>query len=210
MKETLIFQKILPAVTFTDAAEALPVTEALLKGGLSIMEVALRTPDAFKAIGSIAKNFPEMKLGAGTVLHVLQLKQAIDAGAGFGLSPSLNISVLEEASKNNFPFIPGVMTPSEIETAHAAGFSIQKLFPASSIGGVSFLKAMQGPYAHLNVHFIPMGGVNLQNMSEYLLLTNVIAVGGSWLASPELISQKNYAAIEENARQALAKIKAAP
>jgi 2-dehydro-3-deoxyphosphogluconate aldolase/(4S)-4-hydroxy-2-oxoglutarate aldolase len=146
-----------------------------------------------------------MTIGAGTILTTAQLQSAIGAGAVFGLSPSLNIDVLAEAVRNRFPFIPGVMTPSEIDTAFAESFSILKLFPASSIGGVSFLKAMQGPYAHLNIQFIPMGGVSPENMSDYLAQPNVIAVGGSWLASPQLIKNKDYAAIEKNALSAIKK-----
>lgn len=181
IKDKLISHRVLPAVTFAHIEEALPVAEALLKGGLSIIEVALRTEIAFETISAIAKNFPEMTIGAGTILTPHQLQQAKDAGAAFGLSPSLNFAVLDEAVRSQFPFIPGVMTPSEIETAFGKGFSVLKLFPASAIGGVAFLKAIQGPYAHLNIQFIPMGGINTENMNDYLALPNVIAVGGSWL-----------------------------
>ena len=204
MVNTLKQQRILPAVTFSSAEESRPVTEALVRGGLSIMEVTLRTDAAFDSIRSIVTHYPNLVVGAGTILSISQLHQAIAAGAMFGLSPSLNIAIVNEATRLKFPFIPGVMTPSEIETAANLGCTILKLFPASCIGGVSFLKALQGPYAHLNVAFIPMGGVNLQNMKDYLAIDSVIAVGGSWLAHEALIRNKDYGAIEQNAREALA------
>lgn len=196
-------QRIVPAVSIPYPNDAIPVTEALQKGGLKLIEITLRNDMALQAIRTIVNNFPSMISGAGTILDTTQLHQAIDAGASFGLSPSLNKKVLKEASRLNFPFIPGVMTPSEIETAQEYGYTLLKLFPAASIGGISFLKSMLGPYAHLDIQFIPMGGINIQNMKDYLQLENVAAVGGSWLAPPGLIKNKGYAAIEENTREAL-------
>jgi len=168
------------------------------------MEVTLRTDTAVAAIRAVASNISGMTIGAGTILNVSQLHQAIDAGAVFGLSPSLNLNVVKEANRLNFFFIPGVMTPSEIETAYENGCTVLKLFPVSSIGGISFLKSVQSPYAHLQLQFIPMGGINLHNMKDFLELRNVIAVGGSWLAPEELMKRNDYAAIEKNTRDALA------
>ena len=147
-----------------------------------------------------------MHVGAGTLLTVDQLKKAIDAGAQFGLSSGLNTKVCIEAAAMKFPFIPGVMTPSEIELAYGIGYSIQKLFPAAPLGGTSFLKALLGPYDQLDLQFIPMGGVNISNMNDYLKLKNVIAVGGSWLATKEIMITKNYKAIEANVAEALQNI----
>lgn len=203
MMQLLYEQRILPAITFSSSGDVTPVMEALLKGGIKIMEVTLRTREAFSAIHSIVTAYPQLAVGAGTILNIEQLKQAIDAGASFGLSPSLNPAVVTEAARLNFPFIPGVMTPSEIELAFEHQCKILKLFPASCVGGISFLKALQGPYGHLDMKFIPMGGVNLQNMKEYLLLNNVIAVGGSWLAHEALIRNSDYNTIERNASEAL-------
>lgn len=200
-------QKILPAVTFDTAMSALPVAEAILKGGLCVMEIPLRTEAALKAITAIRKTFPEMYVGAGTILNTAQLQKAINAGAQFGLSPGLNQTVVNETKLSSFPFIPGVMTPSEIELACEQGFGIQKLFPAEQVGGIAFLKAMQGPYEQLNVQFIPMGGVSPANIGDYTKLKNVIAVGGSWIASRELINDKNYKVIKENVIAALDSIK---
>jgi 2-dehydro-3-deoxyphosphogluconate aldolase / (4S)-4-hydroxy-2-oxoglutarate aldolase len=200
-------QRILPAVTFSSAEEALPVAEAMLRGGLRVMEVTFRTAAADEAIAIIRKKLPEMFLGAGTLLSVSQLKQAMDAGAQFGLAPGFNPGVCKNAIDNHFPFIPGVMTPSEMEVAAGMGFGILKLFPASQLDGVHFLKAIQEPYQSLQIKFIPMGGVSLNNMSEYLHLKNVIAVGGSWLTRPEFIRGKQFDKITESVIEALQKIK---
>ena len=202
-----LIQKILPAITFDAIEDALPVAEALLKAGLTVMEIPFRTEVAGKAISVIRKVFPEMNIGAGTLLKLFQLKSAIDSGAQFGISPGFNQTICKEAKHLSFPFIPGVMTPSEMEAANGVGYKILKLFPAEQVGAVNFLKAMQGPYEHLEIKFIPMGGVTLQNIESYLRLSNVIAVGGSWLATKELMATKNYKAIEENVSAALMKIK---
>ncbi len=199
-------KKILPAITFAGEEDVLPVAEALLKAGLNVMEIPFRTGIAENAIATIRNNYPEMNVGAGTLLSIHHLHKAIHAGAQFGLAPGLNQLVCNEANREGFPFIPGVMTPSEIELAHGLGYSIQKIFPAEQLGGVSFLKALQGPYEQLSIQFIPMGGVNIKNMSAYLQLKNVIAIGGSWFASNELIASKDYKAIENNIREALQNI----
>lgn len=200
-------QKILPAISFEDAEHVLPVAEVFLKAGLNVMEIQFRTQQAAVAIELIRKNFPGMNIGAGTLLSTEQLHNAINAGAQFGLSPSLNKTICNEAKQLAFPFIPGVMTPSEIEFAHELGYTALKLFPAAQLGGAAFLKAMLGPYEQLNVQFIPMGGVNQKNMHDYLNLKNVIALGGSWLATKELISNKNFNAIYNNVVEALKIVK---
>lgn len=200
-------QKILPAITFDAVENVLPVAEALLKGGLQVMEIPFRTMVAERAVSLIRKEFPEMNVGAGTLLNIVQLHKAVDAGAQFGLSPGFNQTVCDEVKFIGFPFIPGVMTPSEIELASEQGYDIQKLFPAEQLGGVSFLKALQGPYDQLKIKFIPMGGVNMENITAYVKLKNVIAVGGSWLATKELMAAKNYKTINSNVVAALAAVK---
>lgn len=206
MLSSFLAKKILPAVTLQKAEDALPVAEALLKGGLNIMEITFRTDIASVAIRLINDQYPEMVTGAGTILHIAQLNEAIDAGARFALSPAFNAKVCVEAKRLDFPFIPGIMTPTEMETAYELDYRTLKLFPSEQVGGMAFLKSLSGPYGHLDIQFIPMGGVNLQNMDGFLKLSNVAAVGGSWIAAKELIAAKNYAAIAENARQALQKI----
>ena len=202
-EESLQKNKILPAVTLQSADDAGPVAEAILNGGLSIIEIAFRSHAAASAISVIKKRFPEMLVGAGTVLSVDQLNQAIDAGAEFGLAPGFNPLVSKAALDKKFPFIPGVMTPSEIELANTMGFNILKLFPAAQLGGIDFLKALNGPYEQLQLKFIPMGGVNIKNLHDYLKLKNVIAVGGSWLAAEYLINAKSFAAIRKNVEDAI-------
>jgi 2-dehydro-3-deoxyphosphogluconate aldolase/(4S)-4-hydroxy-2-oxoglutarate aldolase len=199
-------QKILPAIVFHNEDNALPVAEAFLSAGLNVIEIPVRTSVALNAITVIRKKFTDMYVGAGTLLKTATLTDAMNAGAQFGLSSSLNTTICNAASEKNFPFIPGVMTPSEIELAYDLGYDIQKLFPASQIGGVSFLKAMLGPYEQLNIKFVPMGGINNVNMREYHALKNVIAVGGSWLASKKMMETKDYKAIEATVRQALQQI----
>ena len=200
-------KKILPAITFDVVENALPVAEAFLKAGLYVMEIPFRTQSAEQSIRAIRKTFPELNVGAGTLLTPVQVQKALNAGAQFGLSPGYNSTVCNEAKRLDLPFIPGVMTPSEIESASEMGFTIQKLFPAEQLGGIPFLKAMQGPYEQLDVKFIPMGGVNLNNMADYLKLKNVIAVGGSWMVSKELMTNSNYKTIENNVAAALEKTK---
>lgn len=200
-------QKLLPAVTFSTAEDALPLAEAFLAAGLFVLEIPFRTAVAAEAVKIIRKAFPEIFVGAGTILTTGQLQQAINAGAQFGLSPGLNPTITTTANKQAFPFIPGVMTPSEIELAYASGYPIQKLFPAEQLGGIAFLKAMQGPYEQLGVQFIPMGGVNVANANLYASQKNVIALGGSWLATPELLAAKQFKQIRENVRIALDLVK---
>jgi 2-dehydro-3-deoxyphosphogluconate aldolase/(4S)-4-hydroxy-2-oxoglutarate aldolase len=202
---TALKQRILPAVTFSTADEALPVAEAMLRGGLHVMEVTFRTTAASGAIAIIRKNFPEMYVGAGTLLSALQLQQAMDTGAQFGLAPGFNPAICKNTLDHQFPFIPGVMSPSEIESAAEMGFKILKLFPASQLGGVDFLKAMQDPYQSLQIKFIPMGGVSIHNMNEYLQLENVVAVGGSWLTKAEFIRTAQFDKITESVMEALLK-----
>lgn len=204
---TVLSQRILPAVTFETEEAVLPVAGAFVKAGLLTMEIPFRTGIASRAIKMIRQQFPEIHIGAGTLLTAAQVKEAKDAGAQFGLSPGFNQQICKEAVKYQLPFIPGVMTPSEIEQACSQGYSILKLFPAKQLGGLAFLKAMQGPYEQLKVQFIPMGGVNNGNLKEYINLKNVIAVGGSWIATKELMNKGDYKTIEENARKALQEIK---
>ena len=200
---TALQQKILPAVTFSSIEEVLPVTEALITGGLKVMEVTFRTDVAAVAIQMIRKNFPKMFVGAATLLSTAQVQEAVEAGALFGLAPGFNPSVCSYAIKTHFPFVPGVMTPSEVELAAEMGLTILKLFPAAQINGPEFLQALNNTYIQLPLQFIPMGGVSMKNIQEYLKLKNVIAVGGSWLASRELISSKQFDKITSQVKEVL-------
>ena len=193
----------LPAITIEDERQAVSVANAVIDGGLDIMEIPFRTPSAANCIKLIKESVPGLQVGAGTILTPEQVVLAKESGASFGLAPGFNPKVVKEAAMNDFPLIPGVMTPSEVEFALELGCEIQKLFPAAQVGGISMLKALLGPYGHTGVKFIPMGGVSLHNMVDYLEMENVLAIGGSWLATKELIANKDYETITKNVRTAI-------
>ncbi|MEX0904927.1 MAG: bifunctional 4-hydroxy-2-oxoglutarate aldolase/2-dehydro-3-deoxy-phosphogluconate aldolase [Balneolaceae bacterium] len=201
MFQTLLKKKLLPAVTLPDADSALRVAEALLEGGLNVMEVTFRTSAATAALTAVAKEFPEMKIGAGTILSPEQVSAAKDAGAQFGLAPGLNISVIRAAKELEFAFIPGVATPSEIETALELGCKMLKLFPVSTLGGTDYLHSLQGPYHHTGVKFLAMGGIKPSNLKQYLENEMVAAAGGSWMTSQKAIADKNFSEITEQVRK---------
>src|SRR6476659_3811530 len=180
--KVLLQRRVLYIALFDRIEDTLPVCEALLAGGLDILEVPLRTDCALASIAAIRKTFPQMHVGAGTVLSTDQLKQAIDAGATFAVAPGLNEKVVTAARDLNVPFIPGVMTPTETDRAIELGCNILKLFPASVVGGPAMLKALAAPFVHLGAKFIPMGGVSQANAAEYLSLPETAAIGGTWLA----------------------------
>jgi 2-dehydro-3-deoxyphosphogluconate aldolase / (4S)-4-hydroxy-2-oxoglutarate aldolase len=203
---TLSKNRILTAITIEDADDALPLAEAMLKGGLDVMEIAFRTNAAAASIALIRKHLPEMIVGAGTLLHRDQVLKAIDAGAAFGLTPGFNPRLCELAKDHQFAMIPGVITPSEIENAFDMGYRILKLFPISQFGGLELLKALDGPYRQLGLQYIPMGGVGEENFMDYLNNQNVIAVGGSWLTSGKWMETKNFQAIQEGVAQTLIRI----
>ncbi len=204
MLSSIFQKKLLPAVTLTDPDAALHLAEAYLEVGLKVMEVTFRTAAAAPAISAIAKTYPEMHIGAGTILSTQNLKAAADAGAEFGLSPGFNQRITNQAVELDFPFIPGVITPSEIESAFTDGFNVLKIFPIKSMGGPDYLKALEGPYGHTGVQFIPMGGINQQNMNAFLKYESVLAVGGSWLSPSSLIGQGKFTEIAKIVRESIA------
>lgn len=201
--EKYFTKKILPAVTIEDPQDALKVAEVFLEGGLKVMEITFRTKTAAESIKKIRENLPDMIVGAGTLLTPQQAEKAKKAGAHFGVAPGMNSNVITGAQKINFPFIPGVITPSEVEQALELDCTTLKLFPAKQSGGVNRLKAIAAPYKHTGVSFIPMGGINPDNISQYLAYPEVLAVGGSWLAPKSLIQKQDFAKISEKVREAL-------
>ena len=202
--ERLTRARVVPVVVLNRAEDACPLAEALLEGGLDVMEVTFRTDAAEESIRRISAAFPEMLLGAGTVLAPAQAHRARDAGAAFALAPGLNPAVVEAARGAGLAFAPGVMTPGEIERALDLGCGLLKFFPAGAAGGVAMLKALAGPYAHTGVRFIPTGGVSADNMCDYLALPVVAAIGGSWMVEPRLIEAGDWQTITERTRHALA------
>ena len=196
---------VIPVIVIDDVADAKPLANALLEGGLNIIEVTFRTAAAAGAIESIANAFPEMLVGAGTVVTPEQAKIAIDSGSKFGLAPGTDPETIAYFKERGIPFIPGIMTPSDIQAAIKAGCEYLKFFPAGAAGGPKLLKAMAAPYANLGVKFCPTGGVSLDNMNEYLSIPEVFAIGGSWLATKAQIANKDWSAITAQVREALAK-----
>ncbi|MFV1996296.1 MAG: bifunctional 4-hydroxy-2-oxoglutarate aldolase/2-dehydro-3-deoxy-phosphogluconate aldolase [Verrucomicrobiales bacterium] len=195
------------AVLVIDKAEhAVPLAEALLVGGVEVMELTLRTPAALPALVEIKREVPAMVAGVGTILSVAQVDEALEAGADFGVSPGVNPAVVERAAERGLPFAPGIMTPSDIEQAVALGCRELKFFPAETSGGLDHLTGIAAPYAHLGLHFIPLGGISSRNMLSYLGCPCVPAVGGSWIAPRDMISGGDWGAIRaraENARRVI-------
>ncbi len=198
-------KKLVPVVAgLQNVEDALPLAEALLVGGLDVLEITFRTAAAEPAVRLIAQKLPQVILGAGTLLTREQVKRARDAGAKFGVAPGLNPDILRAAQEMNFPFVPGVMTPSEIESALQAGYKLLKFFPANLAGGVPMLKALAGPYGPAGVRFVVLGGVTAANMREFLDLPIVAAVGGSWVVDPTLVAKRDWQAITARTKAALA------
>jgi len=203
MLEELLKRPIIPVIVIEDADDAEPLAEALLEGGMDVAEVTFRTAAAAEAIGRIAKRYPEMLLGAGTVLTVEQANRAMAAGATFGVAPGLNPHIVEHYREADELFMPGVMTPSDIEMGLSYDCGLLKFFPAGAAGGVEMLKALAGPYASTGVKFCPTGGINLDNMMDYLSLPIVATIGGSWIATKQQIAEKDWNTITRQAREAL-------
>lgn len=191
---------VMPVIVIEDAALAVPLARALVDGGLRVLEVTLRTPAAVDAIRAIARDVPQAIVGAGTILNPLDLLQAREAGARFGVSPGATHELL--AAARGWPFLPGVATPSEAMAALAAGYNALKFFPAAQAGGVAMLKAFAGPLPQLT--FCPTGGITSATAPEYLALPNVACVGGSWLTPATLLRARDWAGITRLAAQAAA------
>ena len=204
MLDRIIRSRIVPVVVVDDEDSAEAVAGALLAGGLDVMEVTFRTVAAARAIRRIAGKYPEILLGAGTLLERDQVLRARDAGAVFGLAPGLNPRIVEAAADCGLAFAPGVMTPGEVERALELGCKLLKFFPAGVAGGMAMLKALAGPYAHTGVKFIPTGGVTADNLSVYLKSPMVAAIGGSWMVDKALVAAGRWDEITRLTREAVA------
>jgi 2-dehydro-3-deoxyphosphogluconate aldolase/(4S)-4-hydroxy-2-oxoglutarate aldolase len=200
-----IAEKGVVAVLMIERVEdAVPVAEALMSGGVDVMELTLRTEAAMEALQEIRKKVPGMTAGIGTILTPTQVKEVSKACAAFGVAPGINPKTIEAAKECGLPFAPGIMTPTDIEQAVGFGCEILKYFPAGSAGGLAHLRNIAAPYAHLGLRYIPLGGINASNMGEYLREPMIAAVGGSWIANKQLIADQNWDAIKSNAREAVA------
>ena len=196
------------AVLVIDRVEdAVPLAKSLLAGGINVMELTLRTPAAIDALKEIMRNVPEMIAGIGTILTPEQVLEAKAAGAAFGVAPGMNSRVVAKAKEAGLPFAPGICTPSDIEAALEHGCRLLKFFPAETCGGLKHLKNMSAPYLHLGLKFIPLGGLDQNNLASYLSEPSVAAVGGSWIAKRETIKANDWTAITSAAAKATETIK---
>lgn len=192
--------RLIPVITIHDAAQAEPLAEALKAGGLPCAEVTLRTDAAEEAIRIMSQD-PDMLVGAGTVLSENQAERAIAAGSGFIVTPGFSGKVVRACQDRSVPVIPGAVTATEIGTALDAGLRVVKFFPAATMGGLAALRALAGPFPMMR--FVPTGGVTAGNMSEYLGLSCVLAVGGSWVVAADLLASGNYAEVTRRASEAV-------
>lgn len=192
---------IVPVVKIERIEDAFPLAKALCDGGLPLAEVTFRTPCAKEAIQIMKKNFPEMLIGAGTVLNPQQVDEAIEAGSQFIVSPGLNPQVVQYCLDKNMPVIPGCATPSDMEKAMTLGLDTVKFFPAEANGGIKAIKAMSAPYG--NLKFMPTGGINTQNINAYLACDQIIACGGTWMVSQELIRNRQWDQITQITKEAV-------
>ncbi len=181
---------IIPVVVLNDVKDALPLGECLMKGGLPCAEVTFRTAAAEESIRRMAKAYPDMLVGAGTVLTTEQADRAIDAGAKFIVSPGFNPKVTEYVLKKGIPMCPGTCTPSEMEAAMELGLDVVKFFPAEPSGGLKMIKAVAAAYVNLN--FMPTGGISASNVRDYLAYDRIVAAGGSWMVSGSLVKEGKF------------------
>lgn len=197
MKASDIFQlsPVVPVIVIEDIEHAIPMAEALIRGGISVLEVTLRTPVALDAITLLRERLPDAVVGAGTVTHAGQLQQVIDAGAQFAISPGMTEPLLRAGNSASIPLIPGVATVSELMQAVDLGYQQLKFFPAEAAGGTAMLKSIAGPFAQ--VRFCPTGGIGAHNYQSYLALPNVDCVGGSWIVPADAVKNEDWQQITE-------------
>ncbi|HUA40097.1 MAG TPA: bifunctional 4-hydroxy-2-oxoglutarate aldolase/2-dehydro-3-deoxy-phosphogluconate aldolase [Streptosporangiaceae bacterium] len=192
---------LMPVIEIPDPALAVPLADALIDGGLPCAEITFRTAGAAEAIQQIARQRPELLLGAGTVRSAEQVDSAIEAGATFLVSPGTSPPVVQHAIARGVPILPGICTPTELEMALALGADVVKFFPAQQAGGAGYLRALIAPYP--SVRFVPTGGISTDTLADYLRIGQVAAVGGSWMAPRQEIAAGNFAAIATRVRQAV-------
>lgn len=202
LQDRLKKAKIMAVLVIDDAEDAVNAAKALIDGGIFAMELALRTPASIKALHNIKKALPEMLAGIGTVLTSEQVEE-VAPYADLIVTPGCNPKVIETARKHNIPIAPGISSPTDIEIAVEAGCRILKLFPAENLGGLSYLNAINAPYDHLGISYIPLGGVSSSNCKEYIHHPRILCIGGSWIAPRKLIQQKDWKKITLNAAEAM-------
>jgi len=199
--QTIATASVVPVIVIETAEASIPLADALLDGGLPLVEITFRTAAAAAAIEKMRRHRPELLVGAGTVVTAENIDSAVACGAQFCVAPGLNPERIEQAKRQHIEFIPGVCTPSETEHALALGCKVLKFFPSEASGGSEMIKALASPYKHLGVRFIPTGGVNLRNLTSYLTLDAVVAVGGTWIATKQDMAAGNWQAITDRCKE---------
>ena len=193
---------VVPVVVLEDAKDAIPLAEALTEGGLPCAEVTFRTEAAEESIRQMSEKYPEMLVGAGTVLTIEQVNRAVAAGAKFIVSPGFDPEIVDYCLEKKIPVFPGCITPSEVAQAVKRGLQVVKFFPAEQAGGIAMLKAMAAPYTM--VKFMPTGGISAKNLKDYLGFNKILCCGGSWMVKGEMIKNGEFDKIQELTREAVA------
>ena len=201
VSETIQKMGVVPVVVLNDVKDAAPLAKALVEGGLPCAEVTFRTEAAEESIRIMANDFPEMFVGAGTVLTIEQVDRAVAAGAKFIVSPGFDPEIVDYCIEKNIPVYPGCITPSEVAQAVKRGLEVIKFFPAEQFGGVSTIKALAAPYT--GVKFMPTGGVSAKNLESYLSFNKIVACGGSWMVKGDLIKAGKFDEITELVKEAV-------
>jgi 2-dehydro-3-deoxyphosphogluconate aldolase/(4S)-4-hydroxy-2-oxoglutarate aldolase len=202
IREIVGLAPVIPVLTITDLEHAVPLARALCAGGLKVLEITLRTPVALAAIEAMRKEVPEAVVGVGTLTRAVDFAAAGRAGVQFGVTPGLTPELAAASRGARFPLLPGVMTPTELIAARNAGFNVLKLFPAEQAGGIGMLRALGAPFP--DVLFCPTGGITRTTAPDYLALSNVVCVGGSWVAPGAMLAAGDWRGIEMLARDASA------
>ena len=204
IRKILAANRVVPVVVLEHEEDILPLCESLLGGGIKIIEITLRTANALRAISAAVKRFPELTVGAGSIIRVDQISRVVDAGAHFGVTPGTTTALIEAAGDSNLTILPGGSTVSEFMVLEELGFTVLKLFPAEPAGGLTFLKSLTGPLP--NIVFCPTGGIKSENFLDYLALKNVLAIGGSWFVNNELLRRRAWREITAEAVSICTKI----
>lgn len=199
IRNKLYASKVIVAPKFKTIESVPYVIDALLEGGINLIEITLRTTIALDCIKKVTEQFPEMNVIAGTVIEIDQLQKVQDAGVIAAVSPGIQPKILEYAKKIKLPFAPGVATPSEIALGLELECNVFKFFPAEMLGGIEYLRRIYSSYAHKEIQFIPLGGIDISNAKKYLEDPSVLAIGGSWVANQDLIENKNWEEIKKRA-----------
>ena len=205
--ETLGRAGVIPVIVIEKEEQAVPLAQALVKGGLPVLEVTFRTSAAAGAIAAIRKAVPDAIVGAGTILTVEQLKAAKAAGAAFGVAPGFDPLIVAAAKAEGLPFCPGIATASELSQALTAGCRMVKFFPAEAAGGVKMIKNLLGAFRFTGVKFMPTGGIKFANLAEYLSVPEIVCCGGTWIVPKDALAAGDWAAIEKLAAEASALVR---